>query len=283
MPEKVKKEGRLESVTSGMDSLKIYSCSILLFFVIIVIVLLFSDAYYLAGNGVTLSAFCKLLSKKEILDVIILSLTTSFTTLALVAIFSIPTGYSLSRYRFPCRSFIETIVDIPIVLPPVVIGVSLLAFFGSDFGIWIKDIMDNLNLSLKSGIGIVLCQFLVSISYCIRSVKSAFDDVDTNLEDVSLVLGCSNWKSFWKVSVPLAKNGIIAGLIVSWARALGVFGPLMVLVGTSAKVQVMPTAIWLQLSIGKIETSLAIALIMVILSGVALTLVHIILPGRNWS
>ena len=126
-------------------------------------------------------------------------------------------------------------------------------------------------------------QFLVSVSYCIRAVKASFDEVDKELEDVALTLGCTPFQCFRRITMPLAVNGLIAGCVMAWARAIGVFGPLMVFVGTSVRVQVMPTAMWLELSIGNIEKSFVIALIMVAIAGMALVLVHWLVPGRKWS
>ena len=138
-----------------------------------------------------------------------------------------------------------------------------------------------MEISLVSGMGIVLCQYLVSISYCIRSVRTGFDGIDPRLEDVAHTLGCTQWQVFWKVSLPLAKNGIVAGCIMAWARGIGVFGPLMVFVGTAPRVRVMPTTMWLELSIGNVEVSLALALIMLIMAMGALVVVHVIAPGGD--
>lgn len=96
-------------------------------------------------------------------------------------------------------------------------------------------------------------------------------------------LGCSQWGAFWRVTIPLASNGIIAGSVMAWARAIGVFGPLMVFVGTSPRVMVMPTAIWLELSVGNIEVSLAVALVMLGMSGAALVVVHWLASRRKWT
>jgi molybdate transport system permease protein len=95
---------------------------------------------------------------------------------------------------------------------------------------------------------------------------------------VAQVLGLSEWQAFWRVSVPLARNGLIAGGVMAWARSIGVFGPLMVFVGTGPRVLVMPTTLWLELSIGNIETAMCIALIMLAMAGTALTLVHWLSP-----
>jgi molybdate transport system permease protein len=178
---------------------------------------------------------------------------------------------------------LDTLVDVPIVVPPVVIGVSLLAFFGTGVGIGLKRALAAADLTLVSGLGIVLCQFLMAVPYCIRAVKAALDDVDRELEEVAMVLGCSPWRVFRGVTLPLAGTGLLAGGVMAWARALGVFAPIMVFIGTGPRVQLMPTCIWLELSVGNIEVSLALALVMLALSGAALLAVHALAPGRPWT
>lgn len=254
-------------------------CSGLLFiFLLLIVALIVSDIAYLAAKKVNINQMLSMLSSPRILFAIRMSVATSVTTLLLIMVTAVPIGYAMSRFQFFGRSLANTIIDTPIVLPPVVTGISLLAFFSFGIGAPIKQALETLNLSLTSGFGIVLCQYLVAVSYCIRSVKSAFDNVDQRLENVAQVLGCSEWQAFWRVSVPLARNGLIAGGIMAWARSIGVFGPLMVFVGTGPKVLVMPTTLWLELSIGNIETSVFIALVMLAMAGTALTLVHWLSP-----
>ena len=227
--------------------------------------------------------FIEILNSISVLSALRLSIITSFSTLILIIIVAIPCGYALSRYKLPFPELLNTIVDVPLILPPVVIGLSLLAVFGSPAGISIREFLQNHNIELVSAIGIIMGQFLVSVSYCIRAAKASFDEIDRELEDLALTLGCSPLQCFTKVTLPLASNGLIAGCVMAWARAIGVFGPLMVFVGTSVRVQVMPTAMWLELSVGNIEKSFVIALIMVAIAGVTLLLVHKLAPGRNWS
>ncbi len=243
--------------------------------------LILADGTYLVAKGLGPADIWALLTREQVLFAIRMSLATSLCSLALILVTAVPIAYALSRYRFPGHAVVNTLVDVPIVLPPVVIGISLLCFFSFGFGIAIKQALAACQLHLVSSIGIVLCQYLVAISYCIRAVKAAFDNVDPELEQVAGSLGCPPWQVFWRVSLPLARGGILAGGIMAWARALGVFGPLMVFIGTAPRVMVMPTTLWLELSIGNIETSVAIALIMLLMAGSALVLVHWLSPeGR---
>jgi len=255
----------------------------LVLFVLIILLLVASDLVYLTYRKLSLPAVWGILTSAEVLAAVRLSIITSLITLGLVILFSVPVGYALSRRRFVGHSIVNAIVDVPIVLPPVVIGVSLLAFFGTPLGEMVKAGMKTAGWSLMSAVGIVLCQFLVSVSYSIRATKASFDSVDRRLEHVAMSLGCSNWNAFWRITMPLARNGLVAGSVMAWARAIGVFGPLMVFVGTSPRVMVMPTTIWLELSVGNIEVSLAVALVMLAMSGSALAVVHWLAPGRKWT
>ncbi len=270
-------------VGSKRSPLRFVCLGCLALFVAIIISLIAADILYLINWKVGLTKLWQILTSDEVLDCLVRSIATSLTSLLLIMIFAVPVGYALSRYRFRGHAFINTIIDLPIVLPPVVLGLSLLAFFGSGLGGWLKTILTAFGFSIVSSLGIVMCQFLVSVSYCIRATKASFDGIDRRIENVALTLGGSQWQVFRRITLPLARNGLVAGGIMAWARAIGVFGPLMVFVGTGPRVQVMPTSMWLQLSIGNIEVALVVALITMSIAAVALVCVHYLAPGRNWT
>ena len=264
------------------DALSVVALTALAFFVALILLLLLSDVVYLALSRISSGDVRDILASPALVSGVRLSVITSSITLLLVMLVAVPVGYALSRYRFPGHAVLNAVVDVPIVLPPVVLGLSLLAFFGTPLGGWLRDLLRSADLSLVSAGGIVLCQFLVSVSYCIRATKASFDAVDRRLEHVALSLGCSRWGAFRRVTLPLARGGLVAGGVMAWARAIGVFGPLMVFVGTSPRVQVMPTSMWLELSVGNVEISLTVALIATLMAGTALAFVHWLLPGRKW-
>ena len=125
--------------------------------------------------------------------------------------------------------------------------------------------------------GIVLCQLVVSASFAIRSVKTAFDEVDRRLEKVALTLGYTQWGSFLHVSLPLAIRGVMAGAILTWARAFGIFGPLMIFVGSfRGKTEVLSTTIFLEQSVGNLEVALAAALLLIAVAVVALLTIRLV-------
>jgi len=256
------------------------SLSVVLFvflavFVGFTVLLIAADALYIDRRAVL-----AVLTAPFVRQALWLSIWTSLSTTALSLLFAVPVGYALSRYRFPGHLLVDTIVDLPIVFPPLVAGLTLLVFFNqTSMGRWIEQ-----DLGLKfvfQPIGIVLCQFVVSASYAIRSAKSAFDEVDRRVENVALLLGCTHWGSFFRVSLPLAKNGIIAGAILTWARAFGIFGPLMIFVGSfRGRTEVLSSTIFLEQSVGHLEVALAIALLLIGVATVALMVIRLV-GGRS--
>ncbi len=211
----------------------------------------------------------------EIRAALWLSIWTSLTTVVLGLLFAIPMGYALSRYRFPGQAFAEMMVDLPIILPPLVLGLSLLLFFSKT---WLGRTLDESVMPFTfHANGIILCQFLMSASLGIRAAKIAFDEVSPRLEHVAMTLGCGRAGAFWHVALPLARRGIVAGGILIWARSFGIFGPLFIFVGAvRMRTEVLSTTIHLEQSSGRDEVAMAVALLMLALSAVMLVFVHML-------
>jgi molybdate transport system permease protein len=188
-------------------------------------------------------------------------------------------GYALSRYRFPGHVLVDSMVDLPIILPPLVVGLSLLVFFQTAAGKWIESTGLEFVFQKK---GIVLCQLLVSASFGIRAMKLTFDSIDTRLENVALTLGSGRVGTFFRVSLPMAWRGIVASAILIWTRALGIFGPLMVFVGAvRMRTEVLPTTVYLEQSVGHLEAALAVAVLMLGLAVTALVGIRMVGLGQR--
>jgi len=240
-------------------------------FVAFILTLILADVLYIDKDAVL-----KVIGSQEIRHALWMSVWTSVTTTFIALLFAVPLGYILSRYRFWAHAVIDAIVDLPIIFPPLVAGLTLLVFFSqTGLGKWIQQ---DLGLEFVfQPKGIILCQFLVAASYAIRSVKTAFDDVDRRYENVALTLGCTQCGSFMRVSLPLAANGIIAGGILTWARAFGLFGPLLIFVGSfRGKTEVLSTTIFLEQSIGNLEVALAVALLMILIALAAIVTIRVV-------
>ena len=240
-------------------------------FVAFILTLIIADIFYIDK-----AAVLTVIKSGFIRHALWMSIWTSFTTAFLALLFAVPIGYALSNFKFPGRILVDTIVDLPIIFPPLVAGLTLLVFFSQTGpGKWIQD---DLGLEFVfQAKGIVLCQFLVSASFAIRSSKTAFDEIDPRYENVALTLGCSRWDSFRRVSLPLARGGIIAGGILTWARAFGLFGPLMIFVGSfRGRTEVLSTTVFLEQSVGNLEVALAVALLMILVAVIVLTAIHLV-------
>jgi len=273
----------MNPVRGGKD--RLLAAAVFLFlglFVAFALILIAADALYIDRKAVV-----KVLTADYVLEALWRSLWTSCITTAIALVFAVPVGYALSRYRFPGHVLADTLVDLPIVFPPLVAGLTLLVFFHQTaLGRWIETPVSEGGLGLKFAFqpaGIVLCQFVLSASFAIRSAKTAFDEVDRRLEDVALTLGCTQWGSFFRVSLPLARGGVLAGGIMTWARSFGIFGPLMIFVGTfRGRTEVLSTTIFLEQSVGNLEVALAVALLLILVALVSLVSIRLA-GGRPWG
>ncbi|MEM7315393.1 MAG: ABC transporter permease [Planctomycetota bacterium] len=193
---------------------------------------------------------------------------------------AVPLAYQLARFDFRGKSLIEAIVDVPIVLPPLVVGLLLLILFQTPIGRlterWIP-----VTYEIPS---VILAQFSVACAFAIRTLRVTFDQMDSRQEDVARTLGCTRFQAFLRVVLPEATPGIIAAATIAWARALGEFGPILVFSGaTRMKTEVLPTTVFLELSVGNLEAALAVSLLMVIIASVVLGVARLFgMKGGAW-
>lgn len=206
---------------------------------------------------------------KEIQFAIKLSLFTSTISTIICLAFSIPISYGLARFNFWGEKIINSIVQVPISIPPIASGIALLLLFTTKP---IEDIVCKLGIDpVFSVYGIILAHFFINTPYMIRILKVTFESIDPKLEFVARTLGYSSWGAFFKVTLPLARNGLISGIIIVWTSALGEFGTALMLAGTiRMKTETLPVAIFLNLSGGEMDKALAAATILIIMSIVCL-------------
>lgn len=216
-----------------------------------------------------LAGIVQSVTSREIQFAIRLSLFTSITATLICIAFALPVAYGLERFKIPGRKLINVILDIPLSLPPLVSGVALLLLFGTTgFGAALAERGIRFIFSVN---GIILAQFFIITPYMIRVLKSTIADINPRLEFVARTLGCSQWQAFYKITLPLAKNGIIAGLVISWARAIGEFGCALMVAGATRMVtETLPVALYLNMSIGDLEMAMASATCLIVISLVSL-------------
>jgi molybdate transport system permease protein len=211
------------------------------------------------------------LGKPEIQHSIWLSLLTCTVTALLSLLLAVPVGYLLARARFPGKHWVEAALDIPIVLPPMVMGLCLLILFQTGFGKFIESATVTFTYTVY---GVVLAQFTIGAAFAVRTMRHTFDHLSSRPEDVAMTLGCTRARAVWLVTLPAARRGMFAAASVAWARSLGEFGPILVFAGaTRMKTEVLPTTVWLELSVGNLEAAVAVSLLMVVCAVVVLAAV----------
>ena len=236
-----------------------------LFFIIIIISLLTYTDW-----GTIITAFFS----EETLFAVKLSLITATITTVLAILIAVPVAYAISKNNFYGKNMVDSLLDLPIVISPIAIGAALLVFFNTPLG---SAINDNVLQFVFSVPGIVLAQFTIVSALAIRLLKSTFDSIDLRYEQVSRTLGCSKLEAFFRVILPLARDGLIASSILTWARATGEFGATVTLAGATAmKAETLPIAISLSLSSADIGKAVALIFILIIISLASLLIIRLI-------
>ena len=174
-----------------------------------------------------------------------LSLKIAFYATLCTALIGIPLGWLLARRKFFGSSFLSTFIMLPMVLPPTVLGYYLLILIGrqSMVGRWLQDVLQiNLVFTWQ---GAVIAAAVVSLPLMVRAVQASIESVDKNTEDVARTLGKTELAIFFRITLPLALQGIIAGLVLTFARAMGEFGATLMVAGNiPGKTQTLSIAIY---------------------------------------
>ncbi len=245
------------------------------FYVLMIVALLVADAAYTTPGN-----FLEVVMSPEIRYAIKLSLVTCTISTVLSLWVAVPIGYLLSHYNFRGKALVDAVLDIPIVLPPLVIGISLLIFFRTPVGELIEGLVPGgITYEIPS---IILAQFMVACAFAVRTMRITFLQINPRQEQVALTLGCRRSQAFWMVVLPEARRGLLTAATLAWARALGEFGPILVFSGaTRMRTEVLPTSVFLELSVGNIKAAVAVSLLMVAAAVLVLVLVRVFGEGRS--
>ena len=205
----------------------------------------------------------------EIQFAIRLSLMTSVISTIFCIVVSVPAAYALARYEFPGKAILNTILDMPLALPPLVAGVGLLILFGTtSFG---KSLAEAGIRFVFTPLGIILAQFFVNMPFMFRVLRSTFQGINPRYEYVAQTLGSSEAGAFWHVTLPMARNGLVAGSIITWCRGIGEFGAALMVAGsTRMQTETLPISLYLNMSCGELPLAIASATILIVISVVSL-------------
>ncbi len=208
-------------------------------------------------------------------DAIWLSFVTTSITVILTLVFGTPLAYLLARWRLPLRRLIGVLVELPIVLPPAVAGLALLIAFGRRglFG----GLLTNVGISLPfTTFAVIMAQCFVAAPFYIRAAQVGFAGVPRDLEDAARVDGADRLALFVYITLPLAGRALGAGIVLSWARALGEFGATILFAGSlQGRTQTMPLLIYNVIE-RDIDAAIWTGLILIGLAMVALVISHLL-------
>jgi molybdate transport system permease protein len=213
-----------------------------------------------AGAGLLADAA----GSRIVADALLLSLITTAASLALAVALGMPLAFALARRRFRGASLVEALVDLPIVLPPAVAGLALLLLLGRRG--WLGEPLAALGIGLPfTTVAVVLAQTFVAAPFFVRAARTGFAAVDRDLEDAARVDGATEAGVIRHVTLPLAASALGAGLVMTWARALGEFGATIMFAGNVAgRTQTLPLVVYGEFQGGDLDASIAAAAILVL-------------------
>lgn len=220
------------------------------------------------------------MSTGEALDVVLFTLRIAALGTALLLVPGIAAAYALSRYQGPGKGAIETLLALPLVLPPTAVGLALLDLLARNgaFGGWLVAHGVDVLFTWKA---VLLATMVMSFPLLVRSARTAFEEVDPRLLGIARTLGCRPLAAFLRVSLPLAWRGILAGTVLAFARALGEFGATVMVAGNiPGRTQTLALAIFQETQVGRDDSARTLAMVTVVLAFVTLWTAELVTRRR---
>lgn len=274
MPHKLSLRG-LNKLRRTLNRFFIFGFIYLLFVMLFFLFVLISPAIFVDYDDLINAFF-----SRETLYALSLSLVTSTIASLLTISLALPSAYVLSRHKFKGKEIVEGLLDVPISIPPVALGASLLIFFArSPLGHFIDERILRVIFEIP---GIIVAQFAVTVPVAIKVLKEVFDGIPLRTDLVARTLGYSQTEVFLRIVLPMAKRGIVATSLLSWAKALGEFGATIMLAGaTRFKTETLPIALYLRLVEGDLGGMAIIIYILVIIALVITLVTRKLVLGRK--
>ncbi|WP_315165828.1 ABC transporter permease [Metaclostridioides mangenotii] len=252
---------------------KIFDILLTVFFVLVLLFIV-SPLGVLIIRGLSYVPVC--LGSEEVKFAIVLSMKTSSISTVICLILALPTSYFLHTKNIPFKKLVVQVINLPMSLPHLVSGIALLLLFGK-LGIG-NDLQQIFNLDFVfTKQGIVLSQVFVNLPLTIKILNTALSESNEKMVFVARTLGCNSWQAFRYITLPNLKRGIISATVMTWSRALGEFGAVAMIAGsTRMKTEIIPTSIYLNMSTGDIDIAVGIAVILIIISITCMTIFEVL-------
>jgi molybdate transport system permease protein len=209
-----------------------------------------------------------------------LTLVTTAVSTVLCVAFGLPLAYLLARFEFRGKALVDTLVDLPVTIPPVVVGLALLLAFGRQG--WVGRPLEGIGIHIAfSTVAVVMAQVAMASPFFVRAARAGFEAVDEQLERAAWALGASRLHAFRTVVIPLAMPSLLAGAVMCWARALSEFGATMMFAGNlPGRTQTLALAVMSAME-SDLDTAVAVAALSLVLGIVALATLRILLRQRG--
>ncbi len=220
------------------------------------------------------------LGKEQVYQAVGVSLKTTLISLGVILLSGTPLAYWMGRYDFRFKRLLDTLIDLPTILPPSVAGVALLMTFGRRglLGGWLEAIGVQISFTQAA---VVLAQVFIAAPFYVRAAALGFANVDQEIEQAAQLDGANRWQVFRYVILPLSRYALISGSMMSWARALGEFGATMIFAGNYiGRTQTMPTAIYLGFEVD-LTIALTLSVILVTISFCSILLIKVLAASRS--
>lgn len=233
------------------------------------LILLFLVPVVMLFTRITPQAVWENLGQKTVHQALAVSLRTTLTSLALILLLGTPLAYLMGRRQFRYKKALDTLIDLPTVLPPSVAGVALLMTLGRRglIGGWLDDLGVGVAFSTAA---VVIAQTFIAAPFYVRAAALGFASIDPELEQAAQLDGAGRMQVFRYLILPLSRFALLSGAMMSWARALGEFGATIIFAGNfPGRTQTMPTAIYLGFE-QDLESALTLSVILVVVSFVSL-------------
>jgi len=235
---------------------------------------------FLVTHAILEGSLVRAITAQVVLSALALSLTTTAVSLVVTVALGLPLAYVLARKRFRGAGLVEALVDLPLVLPPSVAGLALLLTMGRR-GL-LGGPLDAVGIEIPfTTLAVILAQTFVSAPFFVRAARTGIAGVERDVEDAARVDGASDIDVFRHITVPLAWSALAAGLVMSWARALGEFGATIMFAGSiEGRTQTLPLVVYGEFQGGDMDASIAAAAILVLAAFGVLVGVRLLHWGR---
>ena len=224
--------------------------------------------------------FLSSLQEQQVIDALLISFLTAGIALLVIVLVGTPAAYFHSRLYYPGKRFVEILIDLPLVLPPAVAGLALLLFYGRMglLGRYLHVV--GIDIAFTT-IAVVLAQIFVASPFYIRNAKELFGQLDPVYEQTAQTLGASPLRVFATIALPLTINGLVSGMVMTFARAIGEFGATIMVAGNLPGItQTMPLAIYGAMQ-GDFNVAITISILLVLISFGIMAIISIVTRKRG--